>query len=163
MTFNGFSRRIKTDTTRPATYDYGIVYQKPTLPQLRGEGSRFGNFREKLTEWDDSMVVISGGDEIRMRVTPPKTPVPPGCKRYFILHCVGWDKDADLNTLTGQSIGPLPIREMSQYPPTVESASRFEAVQRRNSGSLQRRQSFRAVWSGSGDDEIPFVFAPKAG
>jgi hypothetical protein len=163
VTFHGFSRRIKTDPTRPETYDYGQADPIPKWPPLRGQVSQFAKCTGELIHWDDSMVVISGGDEIRMRFTPPQNPVPPGWKRDFILHCVGWDKDADLNTLTGQSIGPLPIREMSGYPPTANSAAQFDAVRQKNSSSLRRRQSFRAFWSRGGHDEKPFIKTPDAG
>ena len=63
------------------------------------------------------MVVIGAGDEIIVRFEMPADEPPSGWKRDFIIHSVGWDKDADLNTLAGQSIGPLPYRGMQQYPP----------------------------------------------
>ena len=161
--FHGFSRRVKVDPTRPETYDYAQADSMPKWPPLRGAVTRFGDCTKKLTHWDDSMVVISGGDEIRMRFTPPKKPLPSGWQRDFILHCVGWDKDADLNTLTGQSIGPLPIRDMRRYPPTAESQAEFDAVEQKNAPSLGRRQSFRAFWHRGQADEKPFLRVPESG
>lgn len=157
VAFHGFSRRIKPDSTRPETYDYAASDDSPKWPPLRGAVTQFGNCLDKLGDWDDAMVVISGGDEIRMRFEPPKQQVPEGWKRDFILHCVGWDKDADLNTLTGQSIGPLPIRDMKSYPPTAASAEQFESVHRKNADSLRRRQSFRAFWSRGPNQNQPFI------
>lgn len=163
VAFHGFSQRAKPNETRPETYDYSQADRVPKWPPLRGGVTRFGDCTNQLTEWDDSMVVISGGDEIRMRFEPPKKTVPAGWKRDFILHCVGWDKDADLNTLTGQSIGPLPIRDMSGYPPTAESADQFNAVRRQNADSLRRRQSFRAFWRRGNTNPKPFLTAPTRG
>ncbi|MCO8120854.1 FG-GAP-like repeat-containing protein [Stieleria sp. TO1_6] len=146
VAFHGYSKRSKPHPSAPETYDYQQSELSPKWPPLRGLMTQFGPCTDALKSWDDSMVVISGGDEIRMRFDAPEKAPPAGWKRDFILHCVGWDKDADLNTLTGQSIGPLPIRDMSSYPPTAESAERFESVRRLNEKSLQRRQSFRAFW-----------------
>ncbi|MCA8999085.1 MAG: VCBS repeat-containing protein [Planctomycetaceae bacterium] len=162
VAFHGFSQRSKLDSTRPETYDYANAEPSPKWPPLRGRVTRFGECRERLVEWDDSMVVISGGDEIRMQFKPPAKKVPEGWKRDFILHCVGWDKDADLNTLTGQSIGPLPIRNMQGYPPTLESADQFEAVRQKNSDSLGRRQAFRAFWRRGSNQNDPFITTSDA-
>ena len=72
--------------------------------------------RELLTEGDDQMVVLAAGDAITVRFEVPADPVPAGWKRDFILHSVGWDKDADLNTVYGQTVDPLPFRGMRSYP-----------------------------------------------
>ncbi|OYP35508.1 CRTAC1 family protein [Rhodopirellula sp. MGV] len=146
VTFHGFSARSKADETRPESYDYGNASVKPKWPPLRGAVSNFGDCTDRLSQWDDQMVVISGGDEIRMQFEAPANGPPEGYQRDFILHCVGWDKDADLNTLTGQSIGPLPIRDMRSYPPTFDSAAEFDAIADRHDASRRRRQSFRAFW-----------------
>src|SRR5262249_39356 len=36
--------------------------------------------------------------------------------RDFLLYNVGWDKDADLNTVYGQTVEPLPFAAMERYP-----------------------------------------------
>lgn len=162
VAFHGFSQKLKSDPTRPETYDYANADTAPKWPPLRGSVSRYGDCSAALVEWDDKMVVISGGDEIRMRFQPPQQELPAGWKRDFILHCVGWDKDADLNTLTGQSIGPLPIREMAGYPPTAESASQFEAVNQKNAPSLGRRQAFRGFWHRGKNQEKAFLPLPES-
>lgn len=163
VAFHGFSKRIHADSTRPETYDYGQADSQPKWPPLRGTVTQFGDCSDRLRDWDDSMVVISGGDEIRMRFRAPEQTLPEGWKRDFILHCVGWDKDADLNTLTGQSIGPLPIRDMRGYPPTAESADQFDSVERKNADSLRRRQSFRAFWNRGQSSDKPFLTSVDAG
>uniref|UniRef100_UPI003A974CB6 hypothetical protein n=1 Tax=Rosistilla oblonga TaxID=2527990 RepID=UPI003A974CB6 len=67
-------------------------------------------------------------------------------KRDFVLHCVGWDKDADLHTLAGQTTGTLPFRAMSAYPPPITQAGEAEAGQQRNAATQTRTQRYREFW-----------------
>ena len=52
-------------------------------------------------------------------------PVREGWTRDFLIHSIGWDKDADLNTITGYQVEPFAFVGMQQYPPvddrTVEA------------------------------------------
>ncbi|WP_231742071.1 FG-GAP repeat domain-containing protein [Stieleria varia] len=143
---HGFSQKSQASPRHPEVYDYQITSSQPRWAPLRGKVTQLGDCDPLIRSWDDQMVVISGGDEIRVRFNVPPNPVPAGWKRDFVLHCVGWDKDADLNTLTGQSIGPLPMREMQSYPPTMQSQSAFDAVESLNATHLNREQSFREFW-----------------
>lgn len=160
--FHGFSNKIKESVHSPETYEYDAADSLPKWPPLRGRLTSEGECTELLSAWDDSMVVISGGDEIRMRFRPPENAPPEGWRRDFVLHCVGWDKDADLNTLTGQSIGPLPIKDMSDYPPNAASQPRFDSVRDLNESDRRRRQSFRAFWRGDGGRAYKPFLAPIA-
>ncbi|MCD0460702.1 CRTAC1 family protein [Roseiconus lacunae] len=157
LAYHGFSARQKTSDLHPETYDYSNASQEPRWPPLRGAITSFGECTDKLRQWDDQMVVISGGDEIQMLFKAPPNDPPEGYRRDFILHCVGWDKDADLNTLTGQEIGPLPIRDMRSYPPTLASSDQFEAVRSSHQDSRRRRQSFRAFWRRPQQTGAPFL------
>ncbi len=62
------------------------------------------------------MAVLGAGDAMTIRFAVPAEEPPPGWKRDFILHSIGWDKDADLNTIYGQTVEPLPFRAMRSYP-----------------------------------------------
>ena len=93
------------------------------------------------------MVVMGSGDEMALQFSVPADAPPPGWKRDFVLHCVGWDKDADLNTLSGQSAGPLPFKQMSTYPPTRQQSELTDQTDRLNSPHLNRAHDFRAFWS----------------
>lgn len=146
VAFHGFSKRIRRDSTLPETYDYQQSTQAARWPPLRGNVTRFGDCHELIREWDDSMVVISSGDEIRLEFDVPEAAPPAGWKRDFILHSIGWDKDADLNTLSGQSIGPLPFRGMTQYPPQAGETAKTRQLERMNREHLQRSQAFRSFW-----------------
>jgi hypothetical protein len=144
--YHGFSRAIKDGTTRPDVYDYQDASLQSRWPPLRGKLTRLGDCVGLLRQWDDRMVVIGAGDEIRLEFTVPDLPLKEGWKRDFVLHNVGWDKDADLNTLAGQTIGPLPYRTMRQYPPPIEDKAKTNARRKLNQDHLQRSQSFRSFW-----------------
>ena len=146
VTFHGFSKRVRDHETHPETYDYQEASSTPRWPPLRGDLTRRGPCTNLIKQWDDEMVVIGAGDEIIVRFELPSQPTPPGWKRDFIIHSVGWDKDADLNTLAGQTIGPLPFRGMETYPPAGGVGGRSETVDRLNLPHLSRSQSFRSFW-----------------
>ena len=143
---HGFSKLIKDGPKQPEVYDYQDASLQPKWPPLRGELTRMGDCIELLREWDGEMAVISSGDEIRLTFSVPDKPLPKGWRRDFVLHSVGWDKDADLNTLSGQTVQPLPFREMASYPPTLAVVERAEEILAKNQKHLRREQSFRAFW-----------------
>lgn len=144
---HGFSRLLPRDSTQPHRYDYHQASKQPKWPPLAGGLTRFGDCLELLTEWDDQMVVIAGGDEIRLKFAVPAEPLPAGWKRDFVLHSVGWDKDADLNTLAGQSVDPLPFRAMRAYPPPFEDQAAAKQADAANAWHRTRTQSFRKFWA----------------
>ncbi|WP_153558732.1 FG-GAP-like repeat-containing protein [Roseimaritima sediminicola] len=146
LTWHGFSKRIRDDERLPETYDYAAASSQPRWPPLRGLLTGYGDVLPLLGEWDDAMVVMGAGDEIRLKFSLPAEPLRPGWRRDFVLHSVGWDKDADLNTLTGQQFDPLPFREMSGYPPPPEQAEQAEAVRQLNAPGRTRQQRFRDFW-----------------
>ena len=150
VAFHGFSERLRDGLSRPETYDYQQAELAPRWPPLTGELSQFGDCTGLIREWDDEMVVMSSGDEIRLQFSLPQADLPEGWKRDFIFHSIGWDKDADLNTLTGQSTLPLPYRDMSRYPPPAEDATKRQALWELNAHHLKRRQSFRSFWARPG-------------
>jgi hypothetical protein len=117
----GFSRERLPPGLGPHEYDYETVTTEPRWPPIAGGGSeagftRFGDVRELVAEEDDRLVILGPGDELVLRFRPPAEPPPAGWTRDYVLRNVGWDKDADLNTVTGQSVEPLPFRGMTRYP-----------------------------------------------
>ncbi len=146
LAYHGYSARIREGVRSPEVYDYQQSTKAPRWPPLRGSLTQFGRCDRLVHSWDDEMVVMSSGDELQLTFSLPKTPLREGWRRDFVLHCVGWDKDADLNTLTGQSTGPLPHRGMGQYPPTASGLAELRAVEQKNRAHLRRHQSFRAFW-----------------
>jgi hypothetical protein len=113
--YRGFSASFPGPRELPETYDYASVDPSPRWPPMQGRFTRYGNVRELLMNADAHLVVMGSGDEMTVRFDMPDEPRP-GWKRDFILHNVGWDKDADVNTVFGQTVEPLPYIGMEAYP-----------------------------------------------
>lgn len=114
--YRGYSEIEHPTGHGPDRYLYGRLQEDFTWPPMRGHFTRYGEVSELLTATDDRMAIIGSGDEMTLKFAlPPDTP-PPGWKRDFVMHNVGWDKDANLNTAYGQDVAPLPFNAMSGYP-----------------------------------------------
>jgi hypothetical protein len=114
--YRGFSRRTEDARFGPEHYDYDDVDHGPKWPPMDGHFTRYGPVDELLAQTDDLLVVLGAGDELTLEFAAPREPLPAGWMRDFLLHNVGWDKDADLNTVYGQTVEPMPFGAMSGYP-----------------------------------------------
>jgi hypothetical protein len=150
---HGYSTTMPRVDSQPHRYDYDDSWKGPRWVPLEGPLTGFGDCREALIAHDDRMIVFAGGDEVRLRFAAPEVPLPAGWKRDFVLHNVGWDKDADINTLTGQSTLPLPFQSMSAYPPPHRQRAEAQRVWELNRSTLTRQQPFDAFWS----DQFPVL------
>ncbi len=144
--YRGFSRRIKRPHYAPDNYDYSSVTTHPIWPPVQGRFTRYGDVRALLGSADDQMAVLGAGDEITVRFLAPEEPVQPGWKRDSFLHCVGFDKDADLNTVHGQSVGPLPYRAMTNYPYDATEGPQGSEYDRYLKEYQTRRQNPARFW-----------------
>ncbi len=63
------------------------------------------------------------------------------------MHNIGWDKDADLNTLEGQSSLPLPFGKQQAYPAPSTQWREVDRVWRLNRDQLTRQQSMQSFWN----------------
>ena len=139
---HGFSRSYRQGNA-PERYVYDDATTDAKWPPLRGPRTQYGDCTAMLSDVDDAMVVMGPGDEVRMRFAVPSQPPPDGWVRDFVMHNVGWDKDADLNTLTGQSTLPLPSQSMSAYPPEGHVRPNDDQLRRLR---LNRTEPFRQFW-----------------
>ncbi|REJ72454.1 MAG: hypothetical protein DWQ34_00425 [Planctomycetota bacterium] len=119
--FRGVSDRIFHPRNGPERYNYDRVTPIPRYAPMHGAFTRFGDVRELLTTADDLLVVLGCGDEMTLEFEVPAEPLPAGWTRDFIIHSIGWDKDANLHTIYGQTVEPMPYRNMSSYPYEPES------------------------------------------
>ena len=95
------------------------------------------------------MVVMGPGDELTVSFTVPEAGVPDGWVRDFVLTNVGYDKDADLNTVYGQSSEPFPFQAMSRYPfAEGDSPPASREYQQQISEWQTRKYSAQAFWNG---------------
>jgi hypothetical protein len=114
--FRGFSELVPQAGNAPKRFEYGNVTTESIWPPMSGNFTRFGDVKELIDEADDLQVVMGAGDELTLEFSTETPPIPEGWVRDFIVYNVGWDKDADLNTIHGQSVEPLPFRSMKRYP-----------------------------------------------
>ncbi len=114
--YRGFSKVIDHPGDGPQRYDYAQVNADPVWPPMQGGFTRYGDVHELIKDEDDRLVILGAGDEMTLRFAAPEKPCPKGWQRDFVLHNVGYDKDADLNTVYGQTVSPLPFRSMKGYP-----------------------------------------------
>ena len=126
----GYSRVVRDDSNGPEQFLYDEVSTEPKWPPMLGRFTRLGDVRELLTKRDDRLLVMGAGDEVTLRFAVPAAPLPPGWKRDFMLYSAGWDKDANLETIVGQSSEPLPFQAMSGYPwpPTERRPTRLNTA-----------------------------------
>jgi hypothetical protein len=116
--YRGFSKEFrKGGRYGPHWFDYGEVSTGQKWRDLTGAYTRYGDVSELLQRSDDMYIIANAGDETTIRFDNRHLEkLQPGWKRDFIIYSVGWVKDGDLNTATGQTVTPLPFHGMKVYP-----------------------------------------------
>jgi hypothetical protein len=85
----------------------------PRWADMAGLYTRTGEVRELLTRADDRYVVMKSGDAVRLAFdVSALPPLLAGSARDWLLVLDGWEKDADKNTVAGQTVLPLPFHGM---------------------------------------------------
>jgi hypothetical protein len=113
--FRGCSQAVHRPGFGPEQYDYDAVSREPRWPPLHGALTRYGDVLPLLRARDDRLAVFGAGDELTVTFAAPDEPLPSGWVRDFVLYSVGWDKDANLNTVHGHTVEPLPFEAMTVY------------------------------------------------
>jgi hypothetical protein len=142
--FRGFSQIEHRSDHGPERFLYDRVATGLKWPPMQGRFTRFGDVTELVGEADDRLLVISAGDEVTLRFGAALEELPPGWKRDFLLYSVGWDKDANLCTVVGQTVEPLPFRSMTEYPPNKSGPSSEHYNQYLK--AYQTREQTRSFW-----------------
>ena len=115
--YRGFSEMYRPNPHAPHLFDYQKVTTDAQWRDLAGYYTRYGDVNPLLQAVDDMYVILNAGDEITIEFDASRLPpLKPGWARDFILYSDGWDKDGDINTLTSQTVEPLPFHGMSAYP-----------------------------------------------
>ena len=150
LQFRGFSARLPHPEFGPERYDASHVTTATQWPPMGGKFTRFGDITELLKNSDDRLAILGAGDAVTIRFRADQAPkLPPGWKRDFIIHNVGWDKDADLNTIYGQFVEPLPFRGMRGYPDPTGAEFPDSPIHRVDQRRFQtREQNRRSFWLG---------------
>ena len=152
--YRGFSHRTYADNAlfrngrAPEGYDYDSTTTDARWPPIAGRFTKYGDVSPLLSDHDDKMVVMGPGDELTVSFAVPSKPVPEGWKRDFVLRNVGYDKDADLNTIYGQSSEPFPFRSMSRYPFAADEKAPESPAYRQYLNEWQTREySGNSFWN----------------
>jgi tetratricopeptide (TPR) repeat protein len=112
----GYTREVSPDGKPPLLYDYDYVDPSP-LALMSGTLTRHGDVRALLTADDDRFCLVGPGDEVRLEFDATRLPdLPDGWTRSYVLKAVGYCKDSDPFTATGDRVGPLPWRAMPPFP-----------------------------------------------
>ena len=115
--YRGFSEMYRPNPHAPHLFDYQKVMTDAQWRDLAGYYTRYGDVTPLLQAVDDMYVILNAGDEITVEFDASRLPpLKQGWVRDFILYSDGWDKDGDINTLTSQTVEPLPFHGMSAYP-----------------------------------------------
>jgi hypothetical protein len=142
----GYSRVVRDATNAPEQFLYDEVSTAPKWPPMAGRFTRLGDVRELLTASDDKLLVMAAGDETTVCFAVPSEQLPAGWKRDFLLFSVGWDKDANLQTVMGQSSEPLPFRAMRGYPWPPDEPVPDSAEYRDYLRTYQTREASPGYW-----------------
>jgi tetratricopeptide (TPR) repeat protein len=150
LQYRGFSARLPQLEFGPERYDASQLTQESPWPPMGGRFTRFGDVTELLKNSDDRLAILGAGDAVTIRFRADQAPkLPSGWKRDFIINNVGYDKDADLNTVYGQYVEPLPFRAMRGYPDPTGAQFPDSPIHREDQRQYQtREQSHRAFWLG---------------
>jgi hypothetical protein len=122
LNFHGFP--LKIEDQPPGNVKY--IYEKAsaTGPYTRPAGAytRYGDVRPLLDSVDDKFVVFGSGDEVALDFDPAKLPVlPQGWVRDYFFVANGYEKDMDFYAYRGDTVDPLPFRDMRAYPYSGQS------------------------------------------
>jgi tetratricopeptide (TPR) repeat protein len=122
LNFHGFP--LKIEDKPPGNVKY--IYEKTsaTGPYTRPAGAytRYGDVRALLETVDDKFVVFGSGDEVALDFDPANLPtLPRGWVRDYFFVANGYEKDMDFYAYRGDTVDPLPFREMRSYPYPTQS------------------------------------------
>lgn len=135
----GYLREYSPDGRLPLLYDYERVDPAP-LARMEGNLTRLGDVAGLLQTDDDQLCVIGPGDEIQIEFDAKLAPnLPEGWTRSYVLNSIGYCKDADPFTSSGDSVGPLPWRGMPTYPFGPEGMRPVDPAYREYLRSYQTR------------------------
>ncbi|HET8946428.1 MAG TPA: CRTAC1 family protein, partial [Candidatus Polarisedimenticolia bacterium] len=113
----GFPREHSPDGKEPRLYDYGILDNTQPFRVMTGDYTRLGRVTDLVTDADDRSVIFGKGEEVTLEFPIKGLPAAPkGTVRSFVLHLSGWCKDMDPHTAHGETVEPLPFRDMKAYP-----------------------------------------------
>ncbi len=131
LRYRGFSVVKAVDTSSP---ELPVSYaelggETPRWRDLTGFVTRFGDVKPLLTGVDDRYAILNAGDEILFKFPASSAPEA-GKKRDFVVISDGWEKDGNINTTFGKTVGPYPLHALKDYPTYYPNLERDPAYQK---------------------------------
>jgi len=117
LDFHGYPRQIEDQPPGNVKYVYEQVSRTGPYARQAGEYTRYGDVLPLLTNFDDKLVVFGSGEEVQLEFNPSKLPpLPNGWIRDYFFQANGYEKDMDFYAADGNTVEPLPFRQMGTYP-----------------------------------------------
>ena len=145
--YRGFSTRVSHPRhIRPYYFEYTKMAKQAPWNPMRGNYTRYGNVKPLLTRADSHLVVMSTGDEMTVRFSAAGLPpLRPGWVRSLFLDASGYAKDGEPNTAYSATVGPLPFRSMSNYPPDQSSPAAESPAYREYLRKYETRPAYQLI------------------
>ncbi len=87
LDYHGFSQKRKESADAPEIYSFANASRDPRWPPLGGAFTAYGDAHRLLETWDDRMVVMGSGDELKLRFTVPDQPLPAAGNETCVALC----------------------------------------------------------------------------
>ncbi len=117
LSFHGFPLKIEDQPPGNVKYIYETASATGPYTRPAGAYTRYGDVRPLLESVDDKFVVFGSGDEVALDFDPAKLPaLPRGWVRDYFFVANGYEKDMDFYAYHGDTVDPLPFRDMRAYP-----------------------------------------------
>jgi tetratricopeptide (TPR) repeat protein len=115
--FHGFPLKIEGQPPGNVKYIYEKTSATGPYSRPAGAYTRYGDVRPLLAATDDKFAVFGSGDEVALDFDPAKLPtLPQGWARDYFFAAHGYEKDMDFYAYRGDTVEPLPYRDMGTYP-----------------------------------------------
>jgi len=121
--FHGYPRQIESQPPGVVKYVYEQVSRTGPYARQAGTYTRYGDVLPLLTSFDDRMAIFGSGEEVALEFDPSHLPaLPAGWKRDYFFVANGYEKDMDFYAAHGDTVEPLPFRDMGTYPYSTAKA-----------------------------------------
>jgi hypothetical protein len=122
LAFRGFPRERTGTPAADLTYSYRELSRFGPWARHRGFYTRYGDVTPLLGGIDDRFVIFGAGEETALEFDATALPrLREGWTRDYLFYARAYVKDMDFYAAHGQTVTPLPFRDMGTYPygPTV--------------------------------------------
>jgi len=117
LDFHGYPRQIEDQPPGNVKYVYEQVSRTGPYARQAGEYTRYGDVKPLLQSFDDKLAVFGSGEEVQLEFDPAKLPpLPKGWTRDYFFEANGYEKDMDFYAADGNTVEPLPFKQMGKYP-----------------------------------------------